>query len=138
MKRRISPSTREVHDATDAGTAALGDIDGAVGRNDHGGGAVHAGTAGQHAVRGERQTPHVRHVPAEGPHLDPGVHVPHAGGHVLPARGTGAKDDSLLAHRDFRGVETRIEATYEASTAYLDSLDTLDDPRPHDGGSAGS
>ena len=63
--------------------------------------------------------------------------------HVLPARGTGSKDDSLLAHRDFRGVETRIEATYEASTAYLDSLDSShspdspdssDDPRPHDGG----
>jgi NTE family protein len=61
--------------------------------------------------------------------------------HVLPARGTSSKDDSLLMHRDFRGVETRIEATYEASSAYLDTLEGLDspaDPRPHDGGSAGS
>ncbi len=61
--------------------------------------------------------------------------------HVLPARGTTSKDDSLLAHRDFRGVEARIEATYEASSAYLDSLKDLhspDDPPPHDGGSARS
>ncbi len=58
--------------------------------------------------------------------------------HVLPARGTSSKDDSLLAHRDFRGVELRIETTYEASSAYLDSLSSRDDPRPHDGGSAGS
>ena len=39
--------------------------------------------------------------------------------HVLPARGTTAKDDSLLAHRDFSGVEARIEATYDASREYL-------------------
>lgn len=42
--------------------------------------------------------------------------------HVLPARGTSAKDDSLLSHRDFRGVEARIEATYDASRAYLETL----------------
>jgi NTE family protein len=42
--------------------------------------------------------------------------------HVLPARGTTAKDDSLLAHRDFRGVEARIEATYDASREYLAGL----------------
>lgn len=42
--------------------------------------------------------------------------------HVLPARGTTAKDDSLLAHRDFRGVEARIEATYDASRDYLAGL----------------
>lgn len=40
--------------------------------------------------------------------------------HVLPARGTSARDDTLRAHRDFRGVEGRIEATYDASRAYLD------------------
>jgi NTE family protein len=40
--------------------------------------------------------------------------------HVLPARGTSARDDSLLAHRDFAGVQRRIDATYEASLAYLD------------------
>lgn len=42
--------------------------------------------------------------------------------HVLPARGTSAKDDSLLAHRDFKSVERRIEETYEASREYLSRL----------------
>jgi NTE family protein len=42
--------------------------------------------------------------------------------HVLPARGTSTKDDSLLGHRDFSGVEARIESTYRASLAYLDGL----------------
>ena len=42
--------------------------------------------------------------------------------HVLPARGTTSKDDSLLAHRDFRGVEARIEATYDASREYLQGV----------------
>ncbi len=40
--------------------------------------------------------------------------------HVLPAAGTSAKDDSLLAHRDFGGVQARIDATYAASRSYLD------------------
>jgi NTE family protein len=40
--------------------------------------------------------------------------------HVLPARGTSRRDDSLLAHRDFGGVQDRIEATYRASVDYLD------------------
>ncbi len=40
--------------------------------------------------------------------------------HVLPARGTSSRDDSLLAHRDFAGVQRRIDATYEASVTYLD------------------
>ncbi|WP_210503253.1 patatin-like phospholipase family protein [Nocardioides xinjiangensis] len=40
--------------------------------------------------------------------------------HVLPAAGTSARDDSLWAHRDFRGVQERIDATYAASRAYLD------------------
>ena len=42
--------------------------------------------------------------------------------HVLPARGTSARDDSLLAHRDFSRVRTRIEASYEASRDYLAAL----------------
>jgi NTE family protein len=40
--------------------------------------------------------------------------------HVLPARGTSARDDSILAHRDFSGVAARIDETYEACVAYLD------------------
>jgi NTE family protein len=42
--------------------------------------------------------------------------------HVLPARGTSARDDSLLAHRDFSRVRARIDASYEASRDYLASL----------------
>ena len=42
--------------------------------------------------------------------------------HVLPARGTSARDDSLLAHRDFSQVSTRIDASYEASRDYLAAL----------------
>jgi NTE family protein len=41
--------------------------------------------------------------------------------HVLPARGTSSRDDSLLAHRDFAGVQRRIDATYQASLEYLDA-----------------
>jgi NTE family protein len=40
--------------------------------------------------------------------------------HVLPARGTSDKDDSILGHRDFTTVTTRIEETYRASLEYLD------------------
>ncbi|HYF71675.1 MAG TPA: patatin-like phospholipase family protein [Nocardioides sp.] len=40
--------------------------------------------------------------------------------YVLPARGTSGRDDSLLGSRDFAGVQARIDATYEASVAYLD------------------
>ncbi len=40
--------------------------------------------------------------------------------HVLPARGTSARDDSLLGTRDFSGIQQRIDATYDASVAYLD------------------
>ena len=39
--------------------------------------------------------------------------------HVLPARGTSGRDDSLLGTRDFSGVQKRIDATYEASADYL-------------------
>jgi len=42
--------------------------------------------------------------------------------HVLPARGTSPRDDSLLAHRDFSRVRSRIDASYEASRDYLTSL----------------
>ncbi len=40
--------------------------------------------------------------------------------HVLPARGTSPRDDTLRGHRDFTSVTTRIEETYQASLAYLD------------------
>ena len=40
--------------------------------------------------------------------------------HVLPARGTSAKDDTLFGTRDFSGVQQRIDATYDASVAYLE------------------
>ena len=47
--------------------------------------------------------------------------IPHGvEAHVLPAAGTSARDDSLLAHRDLSGVQARIDATYAASRAYLD------------------
>src|SRR5262245_16693282 len=42
--------------------------------------------------------------------------------HVLPARGTSARDDSLLAHRNFASVTARIEGSYEASRDYLAAL----------------
>ncbi len=42
--------------------------------------------------------------------------------HVLPARGTSARDDGLLAHRDFSSVPARIEESYAASLEYLDGL----------------
>jgi NTE family protein len=42
--------------------------------------------------------------------------------HVLPARGTSPRDDSLLAHRDFSKVRNRIDASYEASRDYLTSI----------------
>ncbi|MCY7401364.1 MAG: patatin-like phospholipase family protein [Nocardioides sp.] len=41
--------------------------------------------------------------------------------HVLPAGGTSTRDDSVRAHRDFSGVQQRIDATYDASRAYLDA-----------------
>lgn len=40
--------------------------------------------------------------------------------HVLPARGTSTRDDSLFGSRDFSGVQERIDETYEATLAYLD------------------
>ncbi len=40
--------------------------------------------------------------------------------HVLPARGTSGKDDSVLGSRDFTGVQERIDETYAASVEYLD------------------
>jgi NTE family protein len=41
--------------------------------------------------------------------------------HVLPAGGDG-RDDNPLAYRDFARVERRIEAAYEAGSAYLEGL----------------
>jgi NTE family protein len=46
--------------------------------------------------------------------LPPGIEA-----HVLPARGTSPRDDTLRGHRDFRTVQQRIDATYDASAAYL-------------------
>ncbi len=42
--------------------------------------------------------------------------------HVLPARGTSTKDDSLFGSRDFAGVQQRIDDTYAATAEYLDGL----------------
>jgi NTE family protein len=39
--------------------------------------------------------------------------------HVLPARGTSTRDDTLLGTRDFGSVQERIDATYDASRDYL-------------------
>jgi NTE family protein len=46
----------------------------------------------------------------------------HVEAHVLPARGTSARDDTLRGHRDFSTVQQRIDATYAASRDYLDRL----------------
>jgi NTE family protein len=43
----------------------------------------------------------------------------HVTAHVLPTGGGSARDDSLLAYRDFRAVTRRIDAAYAASSAYL-------------------
>ncbi len=43
--------------------------------------------------------------------------------HVLPAAGTSARDDSLLAYRDFTAVPAKIEATYQACVDYLNERD---------------
>jgi NTE family protein len=40
--------------------------------------------------------------------------------HVLPARGTSAKDDTWFGTRDFSSVQQRIDETYAASAAYLE------------------
>jgi NTE family protein len=45
--------------------------------------------------------------------------------HVLPARGTSGRDDTLRAGRDFGGVQRRIDATYDASAAFLAGLPDL-------------
>jgi NTE family protein len=39
--------------------------------------------------------------------------------HVLPARGTSGRDDTIWAARDFGSVQRRIDATYDASVEYL-------------------
>jgi NTE family protein len=45
--------------------------------------------------------------------------------HVLPARGTSPRDDTLRAGRDFGGVQRRIDATYDASVSFLAGLPEL-------------
>jgi NTE family protein len=42
--------------------------------------------------------------------------------HVLPARGTSARDDTLWGTRDFSSVRARIDETYAAASDYLDQL----------------
>jgi NTE family protein len=44
--------------------------------------------------------------------------------HVLPAKGTSERDDTIWAARDFGSVERRIESTYQASMGYLGRADT--------------
>lgn len=39
--------------------------------------------------------------------------------HVLPARGTSERDDTIWAARDFGSVERRMDSTYAASVDYL-------------------
>jgi NTE family protein len=48
-----------------------------------------------------------------------GALPPDVEAHVLPAGGTSARDDSVLAHRDLASVQRRIDRSYEASMAYL-------------------
>jgi len=43
--------------------------------------------------------------------------------HVLPVGGGSARDDSLLAYRDFKAVMRRIDAAYEATATYLAYLE---------------
>ncbi len=45
----------------------------------------------------------------------------HVEAHVLPTGGGSARDDSLLAHRDFSSVRHRIDRAFDASGAYLDA-----------------
>jgi len=40
--------------------------------------------------------------------------------HVLPTGGGSARDDTLLAYRDFSAVLRRVDAAYEASVEYLE------------------
>jgi len=39
--------------------------------------------------------------------------------HVLPAKGTSERDDTIRAARDFASIERRIDSTYAASVDYL-------------------
>ncbi|NHC22431.1 patatin-like phospholipase family protein [Nocardioides sp. IC4_145] len=47
--------------------------------------------------------------------LPPGIEA-----HVLPARGTSARDDTWRAATDFASVQERIDRTYDACVDYLD------------------
>jgi NTE family protein len=42
--------------------------------------------------------------------------------HVLPARGTSERDDTIRAARDFGSVQRRIDETYDAGVAYLKTV----------------
>lgn len=45
----------------------------------------------------------------------------HVETHVLPTGGSTARDDSLLAYRDFGAVMRRIDAAYHASVSFLET-----------------
>ena len=45
----------------------------------------------------------------------------HVEAHVLPTGGSTARDDSLLAYRDFGAVMRRIDAAYHASVSFLET-----------------
>jgi len=45
----------------------------------------------------------------------------HVEAHVLPTGGSTARDDSLLAYRDFGAVMRRIDAAYHASVGFLET-----------------
>ncbi len=47
----------------------------------------------------------------------------HVTAHVLPTGGGSAKDDSLLAYRDFKAVLRRIDRAHDATSAYLAFLE---------------
>ncbi|HEX5771249.1 MAG TPA: patatin-like phospholipase family protein, partial [Nocardioidaceae bacterium] len=47
----------------------------------------------------------------------------HVTAHVLPTGGGSARDDSLLAYRDFRAVMRRIDDAHEATARYLTLLE---------------
>lgn len=46
----------------------------------------------------------------------------HVEAHVLPARGTSARDDTFFGSKDFSTVEQRIDETYAAVRDHLDGL----------------
>jgi NTE family protein len=58
--------------------------------------------------------------------------------HVLPTAGTSARDDAVLAFRDFGRVQEKMEQTYAATSAYLDEHGFRADAGSGDGSGDGS